>query len=260
MKRELYKTMVELTQNPLYTNVLKRFATSRISGKLTKSFANVYKINHEEHVGNIADYRSLHEYFIRELKEGVRPIDQNERSVVSPVDGVLSQFGVIEEQATFHVKGKDYSLSTMLGLEKTSERYIGGTYMLFYLSPRDYHRIHSPLSGEVVKRYALGKYSEPVNQMGLLLGDYPLAKNYRLITEVEKNGKRVAVVKIGALNVNSVQPSHLDTTVNKGEELAYFTFGSTVVLLFEKGMIVPTMDDSDKDIQIQHGQPVGIFV
>ncbi|MDG5786501.1 phosphatidylserine decarboxylase [Evansella sp. AB-P1] len=256
MKKHLYTSIVQLTNNPIYTMALKRFATSKLSGLLTNSFSKTFKIDEQEMEGTSSDYPSLHDFFVRNLKEGSRPLHEEVDSIVSPVDGKLSQLGVIDSENFFHVKEKDYSLATMLGLTNTTKRYEGGTYMLFYLSPRDYHRIHSPIKGHVVKRWAIGKYSEPVNQWGLLFGNSPLANNYRLITELEYNNKRMAVVKIGALNVNSVQTTHLNSSVERGEEIAYFTFGSSVILLFEKDMVTPSFDMNHENVPIKQGEKI----
>ncbi|SDY49992.1 phosphatidylserine decarboxylase [Evansella caseinilytica] len=256
MKKRLYKNMVELTRNPLYTKMLKTFTASKLSGRLNRSFVKVFDIDQNEMERELHHYRTLNELFVRKLKSGVRPVTADEKTIISPVDGLLSQIGTINETATLRIKNKDYRLSTMLGFEKAVKRYSGGIFMLFYLSPRDYHRIHSPMNGKVVKRWALGKYSEPVNQWGLLFGDQPLAKNYRLITELEANNKRMAMVKVGALNVNSVHPVHLKETVEIGEEMAYFSFGSTVILLFEKGMIHPIFDETTVNYAIKQGQKI----
>lgn len=260
MKQTLYKYMVELTSNPIYTQLLRRFATSKFSSMLNHSFAKTFGINDTEIEGNIGDYATLNELFIRQLKEGARPIAVGDDIIVSPVDGLISQTGTIDENAVFRVKEKDYSLRIMLGLEKAVERYIGGTFMLFYLSPKDYHRIHSPAAGSITKRWALGKYSEPVNQWGLLFGDQPLAKNYRLITELSHGKSKLAVVKIGALNVNSIHPSQTKKDLVKGEELAYFTFGSSVILLFEKGTMEQTVEMTQEGVSIQQGQAIGRWI
>ncbi|MCD8511116.1 MAG: phosphatidylserine decarboxylase [Bacillus sp. (in: Bacteria)] len=257
MKHTLYRAMVELTQNPIYTHLLRRFATSKLSSNLNHSFAKAFGINDTEIDGKIGDYASLNDLFIRQLKEGARQVAAGDDVIVSPVDGLISQAGTIDENALFQVKGKDYSLRTMLGLEKTVERYIGGTFMLFYLSPKDYHRIHSPVNGSITKRWALGKYSEPVNQWGLLFGEQPLANNYRLITELFHKNSRLAVVKIGALNVNSIHPSQTKKELQKGEEMAYFTFGSSVTLLFEKGTMEQTVELPNEGLTIQQGQAIG---
>ena len=118
----------------------------------------------------LKEYRTLHELFTRRLKEGKRSIDTDALSIVSPVDGVFADYGPIEDTKTFDIKGKRYSIVDMLGNEERAKRYEGGTYMVIYLSPSHYHRIHSPLSGSVTERFVLGRKSYPVNAAGMEYG------------------------------------------------------------------------------------------
>ncbi|WP_088035789.1 phosphatidylserine decarboxylase [Evansella clarkii] len=260
IKQRFYQSLVELTQNPLYTKILRMFTASKLSRILNSSFVDFYKINKEEMELDIKEYKTINELFARKLKEGSRPVASEKEIIASPVDGVLSKAGIITEDAAFHVKGKDYSLSKMVGLENTRKRYTGGYYMLFYLSPKDYHRIHSPLNGFITKRWALGKYSDPVNQLGLMFGKDPLSNNYRIITEFEnENSIRMAMVKIGALNVNSIHPTHLEGDVKTGQEVAYFSFGSTVILLFEADTVEPLTDWNEENVVVKQGQTLGRF-
>ncbi|MDV2887664.1 phosphatidylserine decarboxylase, partial [Alkalihalophilus pseudofirmus] len=99
-----------------------------------------------------------------------------------------------------------------------------------------YHRIHSPVDGTVTKQWTLGRKSYPVNKWGIKYGVRTLAKNYRVITEVKTVTGHVAIVKVGAMFVNSIETTYKGSELVKGKEMAYFTFGSTVVLLFEKGI------------------------
>ena len=117
--------------------------------------------------------------------------------------------------------------------------------MILYLSPTHYHRIHSPATGEIVDQWAKGKKSYPVNKWGLRYGKHPLSKNYRRITEIKLESGHMAVVKVGAMFVNSIEIVHEAEQITKGEELAYFTFGSTVVLLFEKDTFTGESFDSN---------------
>lgn len=249
--------MLELTSNPVYSRILKGFVNTRLSKPLISSFAEIYGVNKEELLHELREYDTLGDFFTRELKKGVRSLPQSEKEVVSPVDGLLSESGEISDDLYFYVKGKPYSLKTMLGLESTIKRYENGTYFVFYLSPKDYHRIHSPFEGNVIKRWALGKYSEPVNEMGKFYGKEPLASNYRLITEFSFSGKRMAMVKVGALNVNSIHPTHVGDSINRGEEVAYFSFGSSIVLLFEPDMLEIKEEVRYGDTPIKHGEAIG---
>ncbi|WP_026689156.1 phosphatidylserine decarboxylase [Alteribacter aurantiacus] len=240
MKKKVYRSLMELTKSPVQSWGIRKFTTSRVSKPLIRSFANVYKINLDESKNKVTEFDTLQSLFIRELKPGLRQVAEGHETIVSPVDGTLSETGGISEDATFTIKGQTYDVNELVGLEETGKRYLGGRYMLFYLSPTDYHRIHSPVEGEIVKTWALGNHSSPVNPLALSLGDKVLAKNYRLLTEVStEEDQRVCIVKIGALNVNSIHPRRAmaNGTVLKGEEMAYFSFGSSVMLLFEKGMV-----------------------
>ncbi|WP_147802975.1 archaetidylserine decarboxylase [Alkalicoccus halolimnae] len=237
MKKETYRLIMDLTHNPFYTSVLKGFASSCWSKPFIRRFSNTYGINIAEAGKPIEEYKTLQEFFSRSLKENSRPVSPVKNSVVSPVDGYLTAAGNIEAQDTFTVKGKVHDLYTLLRREDKVNRYSGGTFGVFYLSPQDYHRIHSPLDGKVISRWALGEYSEPVNSLAFKFGVQPLASNYRLITEISTAFGYVCIVKVGALNVNSVYYTHLNSQVEKGEEFAGFSFGSSVIVLFEPGRI-----------------------
>ena len=235
MKEKLYQSLIELTNGRWSSSLLRRFALSPASKRIVPSFAKQYKINVEEMDKPLESYESLHHFFTRNLKSGARRFDGELDTIASPVDAVLEDMGTIQEDATFQVKGKVYSIDEMLGGKKEAERYLGGQYMVLYLSPSHYHRIHSPVEGKVIRKQTLGSKSYPVNRWGMTLGKSPLSKNYREITEIEYEGGRLALIKVGAMFVNTIERTHTGDTLHKGEEIGYFSFGSTVVLLFEKG-------------------------
>lgn len=235
MKEKLYQSLIELTNGRWSSSLLRRFALSPASKRIVPSFAKQYKINVEEMDKPLEAYESLHDFFTRNLMSGARRFDGEIDTIASPVDAVLEDMGSIQEDATFQVKGKVYSIEEMLGGKKEAERYLGGQYMVLYLSPSHYHRIHSPVDGTVIRKQTLGSKSYPVNRWGMTLGKSPLSKNYREITEIEYEGGRLALIKVGAMFVNTIERTHTGDTLHKGEEIGYFSFGSTVVLLFEKG-------------------------
>ena len=144
----------------------------------------------------------------------------------------------------------------MLGDNDVLQKYIGGVYVLLYLSPSHYHRIHAPVTGEVVKRWSLGKNSYPVNQLGMKYGKAPLSKNYRLITELKTDVGSVAVVKVGAMFVNSIEITNESSRLRKGEEFSYFSFGSTIVLLFEKDTFKVNADLNPHS-EVKYGEFIG---
>jgi phosphatidylserine decarboxylase len=256
MKKTAYRAFVELTGGPIVSKLMKSFATSRLSKLIIPSFAKTFNINQSEMKKEIHEYKTLHDFFIRELKEDARTIHKEEHSLVSPVDGVLAHFGTITEDNSFHVKGQDYSLNEMVGTEERADKYKNGTYLILYLSPRHYHRIHSPVDGTVTAQKIYGKKSYPVNEAGLKYGIRPLSKNYRVMTEIDCDGKKVAVVKVGALNINTIETTHQSNELKKGDEVGYFSFGSTVVLLLEKGAcnLLPELTANS---EVTVGQKIG---
>lgn len=259
MLKQVYRLMIELTNGKWTSVILQRFARSRISRFVVPSFAKIYELNQDEMEKTLHEYPTLHDLFIRTLKKEVRIVDKNNDSVVSPVDAVIEDVGSINQTSEMVVKGKSYSIQEMLGNQETATRYLNGTYMVLYLSPSHYHRIHSPITGTIVKQWTLGSKSYPVNKMGLKYGVRTLAKNYRMITEVNTASGHIAIVKVGAMFVNSIEKTHKGMTLQKGEEMAYFSFGSTIVLLFEKGIF--QLDPSihtPKDIRI--GEKIGVMV
>ncbi|HZG60596.1 MAG TPA: phosphatidylserine decarboxylase [Anoxybacillus sp.] len=234
MLKLFYRLFIELTNHSVSSKLIALFTKSRLSALFIPSYAKIYRINQNEMEKNLKQYKTLQQLFIRKLKQGIRPIDQTENSVISPVDAVIEDIGVITETKEIIVKGKCYSIQEMLGSSQAAKKYLNGLFIILYLSPSHYHRIHSPISGVITNQWSLGKKSYPVNRLGLKYGKAPLSKNYRLITEVNVNGKHAAIVKVGAMFVNSIELTHKGEYLTKGEEIAYFSFGSTVVLLFEK--------------------------
>lgn len=256
LKRTLYRFFIELTNHKLTSNMLMRFSRSKISKAIIPSYSKVYKLNWSEVEGNQAEFRTLHELFVRKLKPGARLIHEGDQIVCSPVDAVYEESGTITADANITVKGKNYSINEMLGDNDVLQKYIGGVYVLLYLSPSHYHRIHAPVTGEVVKRWSLGKNSYPVNQLGMKYGKAPLSKNYRLITELKTDVGSVAVVKVGAMFVNSIEITNESSRLRKGEEFSYFSFGSTIVLLFEKDTFKVNADLNPHS-EVKYGEFIG---
>ncbi|HZG72555.1 MAG TPA: phosphatidylserine decarboxylase [Chondromyces sp.] len=259
MKQSIYRLFIELTNKKWSSQLLNKFSRSRLSKPLVGSFARTYRINHQEMEYPMNHYNTLHDFFIRTLKPEVRKIDYGADHVVSPVDALLEDSGTIEPTREFMVKGKRYSIVDMLGTEEKAEKYRGGYFLVLYLSPAHYHRIHSPINGEVINNWTLGEHSYPVNKIGLKFGREPLSKNYRSITELRHNKGYMAVVKVGAMFVNTIVLTYTESNWTQGEEVAYFNFGSTVVLLFEKDTFLMAPHLSTPT-EVKVGQKIGRLI
>lgn len=251
LKQSLYRFLIELTNGKWTSSILEKFAKSKVSKYLIPSFAKAYNINLDEMAISLTEFPTLHDFFIRKLIDEARPIHNESNSVVSPVDAVVEDIGQITRNMMLEIKGKSYSLFDMLGSDEKAKSYMNGTYILLYLSPTNYHRIHSPLSGRVIGQWTLGKKSYPVNRYGLKYGKDTLSKNYRKITEIQHDYGTAAIVKVGAMFVNSIETTYKNEHIVKGEEIAYFTFGSTVILLFNEHTFEPVKEiNTPKPIKV----------
>ncbi|MFC4711924.1 phosphatidylserine decarboxylase [Planococcus dechangensis] len=257
MKKHLYRSMIELTNGKASSALLKRFARSSVSRHFVTNYAKTYQIELQDIVKPLESYPSLHDFFTRKLAQQARPIADAE--IVSPVDGRIEIAGSIGKDSRFIVKGISYSLAELLGSEPSAASYSGGQYAILYLSPADYHRIHSPADGKVLRQYMLGDKSYPVNKLGLTYGKSPISGNRRLITELETAAGRVVVVKVGAMYVNSIELTELGTDWEKGAEVGYFSFGSTVALFFERGNVEFASEIADGS-RIKVGEPLAYMV
>lgn len=196
-------------------------------------------------------YPSFNAFFTRALRAGARPLAGSEQDVVSPVDGTLSQSGRIREGLLLQAKGMYYTADALLAEQASASRYEGGCYACIYLAPYNYHRIHMPLAGRLVAtRYVPGRlFSVSAGTARTVSGLY--ARNERVVCEFETALGPLAMVLVGALFVGSIETTYagevnppparggavrtiesgVGLTFGRGEELARFNMGSTVVLL-----------------------------
>lgn len=240
MSKHFFRLLTELSSRKSISRLTGAFAKSRASRRLIPWFARTYGIRVEDAEKHVGDYASLNDFFSRRLKPGLRPVDAGENVVVSPVDSLITGMGPINNGQLLQVKGQDYTLEELLNTSPRTVSYTNGYFMVLYLSPTDYHRIHSPVAGTILEKdYIPGKVY-PVNDFGLVHMRRVLSRNERLVTYIRHEFGELAVVKVGAMNVSSIQyvvptPKKLE----RGGELAYFEFGSTVVLLFENDTFIP---------------------
>lgn len=255
LRKRLFQVCVELTNGELSSRTIKKLTKSSLSRLLIQPFISVYGINTYESLKDVSEFKTLNEFFTRKIHPKLRPISEGQADFVSPTDGLISEVGTIDEDSTFIIKGQEYSVKALLGDKEKAKNLAGGTYIVIYLSPKDYHRIHIPTSTDKIEEYTLGRYSYPVNNLGLKLGDNVLSYNYRRIFNVHKENLAYDLVAVGAQNVNSIVSTYPTQELNKGDELGYFEFGSTVVLLLPKdsvdfsGLTTPT--------EIKMGQKIG---
>lgn len=259
MNRRLLRAMTELSSRKFISRMTGAFAKSGYSRHFIRRFAHTYRIAVEEAEKRLDEYSSLNEFFTRRLKPGSRTIDDAADALVSPVDAKITACGPIRDGLLLQVKGQDYTLDELLNGSPRVPQYRHGYYWVLYLSPTDYHRIHSPCSGDVVETEHVPGRVYPVNEFGLTFMRRVLSRNERLVTYIRHESGEVAVVKVGALNVSSIRyVEPLPKVLERGGELAYFEFGSTVVLLTEDGTMEPRTDLKVGDT-VRMGERLGVL-
>jgi len=222
-----------------------------------RSFVSKMNIDMSEAELKIPEFKTFNEFFDRKLKKGARPIDPGARSVVSPVDGAVLSFGSLKDGMVIEAKGTGSKLDDLLCMAGFKKKFVDGDFLVIYLSPRDYHRIHSPIGGRIIGYSHIPGKLYPVNSFAVNNIDRLFSVNERLITYMETDKNKVfALVKVGATNVGSIRVNYEESLrtnrffarktkeifmksipVKKGEEIARFELGSTVILLFEKNMV-----------------------
>lgn len=253
----ILRLLTELSSRKSLSRIAGFLAQSELSRFLIPRFAKTYKINTGEAEKPLAHYRTLNEFFTRKLVEGARPIDEAENTLVSPVDAVITGMGEMDKGRMFNIKGQNYELDELLNHSPRKMSYLHGFYFVLYLSPTDYHRIHAPVAGTIVEKEHIEGRVYPVNDFGLRRMTRVLSRNERLITYIQHTCGELALVKVGAFNVSSIQYDQPETNhLAKGQNLAYFQFGSTVVLLTADGCFTERADLHIGD-KVKMGQSLG---
>jgi phosphatidylserine decarboxylase len=230
-------------------------APSEILRRAIDLYVRAYQVDLSEAVVPALGFRSFDEFFTRALKPGSRPLEGGTETLVSPADGLVEAAGPVERGASIRVKGQRYEVGELLGDAADAERYEGGTFAVIYLSPRDYHRVHAPVSGPAHTLRHVGGTLLPVNSFGV--ANYPrlFARNERVaVLQRSEPFGEVATVLVGAVGVGRISiafDAEMMTNVGRspttrrwapsaapevprGEELGAFHLGSTVVLFVER--------------------------
>ncbi len=201
---------------------------------LIQWFAGRYKINMNEAEKPIDQYKSIQDLFTRKLKPGIRPIGGE---VVHPVDGLLTASGIIKNGQLLQVKDWTYSLEKFLD-EKSVAEFEGGTFCTYYLCPTDYHRVHSPIKGQLKRIKHIDGALWPVNDLSVNRVRDLFCMNERVIFWLDTTHGPVAYVMVGATNVGSIQATVSEgQNLNPGDEMGIFQMGSTVVVVYPPAVV-----------------------
>lgn len=252
----------------------------RTKNFLIKAFATHFVVDMSEAVEeDLTQYENFNAFFTRALKPGARPICEAENAIACPADGAVSEIGTIELGSVMQAKGQYYSLISLLGGDAgLTNVLMGGKFLTVYLSPRDYHRVHMPVAGRLVKMTYVPGQLFSVNQTTANNVPGLFARNERLVCEFEADFGRFAVVLVGAMivasietvwagevapirprlhSVNYVEASEI--LLQKGEEMGRFKLGSTAIILFPENT-VEWQQALSNGSAVRMGQAIGQLV
>jgi phosphatidylserine decarboxylase len=259
-KAEIFVAIQRVMPKHLLSRLIGRLAESKIiwlKNFLITRATSYFGINMDEAMFNDQNsYRSFNDFFTRSLKEHARPIAEGSKSICSPADGVISQAGSIKNNRIVQAKGIDYSISRLLGDSSISKKFNDGRFATIYLSPKDYHRVHIPTSGQLIKtRYIPGELFS-VNALTAEGLEGLFTKNERLVCQFKSESiGDFIVVLVGAMLVAGIETvwngleipgkgsvresdySDQQLLFEKGDEIGKFRFGSTAIVLFTKDKV-----------------------
>lgn len=258
----LFALLQYLVPQHLLSRTVGYLADSRvgwIKNTLILFFLKRYGINMAEaEQSDPFAFANFNAFFTRALKAGARPIAAQPEQIACPADGAISQLGGIDYGRLFQAKGHSYSLTTLLGGDSdTAALFTNGSFATIYLSPKDYHRVHMPLSGTLKEMVYVPGDLFSVNQATVSEVPNLFARNERLIAIFDTAAGPMAVILVGAMIVAGIEtvwsgqvspkPRQVERvrydappepiSLEKGAEMGRFKLGSTVILLFAKDSI-----------------------
>jgi phosphatidylserine decarboxylase len=233
-------------------------------------YCRVYGVELSDYVVPPGGFATFDDFFTRKIRPGSRPIDPDPAALLSPADGRLEDLGRIEERSRLTVKGRPYDVAELLGDPGARSEFAGGSYAIVYLSPRDYHRVHAPISGEVTALRHIGGTLFPVNSIGLRHVPNLFARNERVVCHQrsERHGRVVSIL-VGAIGVGRISVSFDDSVLTnsgrqdglrvyadnppwleRGQELGMFHLGSTVIVLVAPGTNLELIADRGQQVRM----------
>ena len=254
---------------------LTRSKTIWFKNALIRWFIGHYDVDMRQARDSIPEnYEHFNAFFTRELRAGVRSVVNGAHEVACPVDGAVSQLGSIDDGNVFQAKGRDYSLLELLGgSADRAAPFRNGRFATLYLSPRDYHRMHMPLDGTLREMVYVPGRLFAVNRATVKVIPRVFARNERVVAIFDTPAGQMAMVLVGAINVGCIETvwhgvvtpptrpaittwPYGNVNLARGEEMGRFNMGSTVVLLFEPG-VMEWSEQLHAGSAIQMGQLLG---
>ena len=255
----LVTALTHVLPHRLLSSAARRLAYSdhpRLSRWLIDTVVRRFGVDLEEAAhSDPAAYSTFNAFFTRPLREGARVADPDPRAILMPADGRISQCGPIEGGRIFQAKGQGFTAAELLGEDAAAAPYADGLFATVYLSPRDYHRVHMPWSGRLLRTVHVPGRLFSVGPNAVAKVPRLFARNERLVCHFETDFGPMAVVMVGALLVSGVEtvwsgeeiPAYghrvaardyadADIGLERFAEMARFNYGSTVIVLLPPGV------------------------
>lgn len=220
------------------------------AGIVAKIFSKALKIDLKDAEIPNGGFKTFSELFTRKLTLGSRPINQDSKIIVSPVDGQLTDFGNVDEDTKLKAKGNIFTVTELIGNQEVAKSFSNSKFIIIHLSPFNYHRIHMPQTGKLIYSGHKSGALFAVSDLGRTLIRNVFKKNERIISVFQTQSGKMAIIKVGAFIVGTIKTNYkvkLNSATNftdcdniffnKGDEIGLFDLGSTVVLLFENNKI-----------------------
>jgi phosphatidylserine decarboxylase len=255
---------------------LMRSEVTWVKNLLISLISRIAGINYDEALSpDPADYASFNAWFTRALKPGARTFDPDPMAFLSPCDGKISETGCLHENRILQAKGKDYSVQDLLAGDPVCSQLANGYFSTIYLSPKDYHRIHMPLTGRLQRMIHVPGRLFSVAPYTARYVPRLFARNERVITVFDTDAGPLVMVLVGAMLVSSTETvwagevtptknkkvtvkdySSEHISLAKGDEMGRFNMGSTVILLMPQGALKSQNKLSSGDV-VTVGQKLG---
>nr|WP_284046907.1 archaetidylserine decarboxylase [Halomonas llamarensis] len=246
--------------------------TPWLKNALIKTFIQRFNVDMSQALEpDSAAYTTFNDFFTRALKANARPIHEG---IISPADGTLSQYGRLQAGQLVQAKGHTYSAQTLLGGDTAlAEEFLGGSFATVYLSPKDYHRVHMPMTGTLREMIYVPGRLFSVNQATANYVPGLFARNERLVCIFDTEQGPMAMVLVGAMIVAAIETVWLGQvtplsghpqrmqfgqpiTLEKGAEMGRFKLGSTVVMCFAKPVY---FEERPLATMVSMGESLGII-
>lgn len=279
VKNELFIILQYITPHHLLSRgagLLANCQVPLIKNRIIPWFAKHYGVDmRDAQQEELKAYTSFNDFFTRALKSGARPLPDDKNAVVCPADGAISQIGEIKYNRVLQAKGHDYSLVELVGGDlELAREFEDGQFATIYLSPKDYHRVHMPVTGTLRQMIHVPGRLFSVNQTTAENVPRLFARNERVVCIFDTERGPMAVVLVGAMIVGSVDTvwagqvtprgckvttynyNQGPITLERGAELGHFKLGSTAIVLFGKNKVQWTQDLAE-GTDVRMGQSIG---